>query len=83
MTFSDALVILKAGQKVARKGWNGKNMWLRICRSYSDPHFKVTETPEAEGTLMDWIGMKTATNTFVPWLASQSDLLTDDWEIVP
>lgn len=33
--------------------------------------------------LLPWIGMKTADNNFVPWLASQTDILAEDWEVVP
>lgn len=81
--FGRAIVALKNGMRVCRKGWNGKGMWLRYVSPYHDAHFKVTETPEAQGTLLPWIGMKTADNGFVPWLASQTDVLAEDWVILP
>jgi len=71
MNFSDALVLLKAGNKVARRGWNGKGMWLNL--QVPDPHSKMT---------LPYIYMKTADDHQVPWLASQTDILAEDWELV-
>ena len=83
MDFSDALLFLKKGVKVAREGWNGKNM----CIMYAlNGEFTIpTETPSEMGKrfpLEPFIVMKTADNKFVPWLASQTDLLADDWIVV-
>ena len=78
LSFGHALVALKAGHRVARGGWNGKGMWLLfIPRS----HWETTRFTEGLEDL-PWIGMKTADNKFVPWLASQTDMLADDWCIV-
>lgn len=86
MTFSDALFHLKQNQKVCRHGWNGKGMFIFLVPGST---FKVNRAPllgiYPEGTEISYqphIDMKTAGNTIVPWLASQSDLLADDWEIV-
>ncbi|MFP3675023.1 DUF2829 domain-containing protein, partial [Bacillus sp. SIMBA_031] len=67
-SFGDALIALKAGMRVARVGWNGKGLWLSLRLVKGDVMDCGTggEFPEA-----DWIGMKTADNKFVPWLASQ------------
>jgi hypothetical protein len=81
MSFGHALQAMEDGQRVARSGWNGKGMWLRRVDPYNDLHFKVSETPDAQGTLLPYIAMKTADNGFVPWLASQSDMLAKDWLI--
>jgi hypothetical protein len=76
MSFGMALEALKMGLRVARVGWNGKGIFLELF------------TPSGLGLLMSqgeriselpWIGMKTADNKFVPWLASQTDMLSDDW----
>lgn len=77
-SFSDAIRFLKRGLKVARKGWNGKGMYLECVDPYMNRQFKLTETDPA-GTFLPWIGIKTADNGFVPWLASQSDMLAEDW----
>lgn len=82
MSFGHAVELLKSGAKIARTGWNGKGMWLRHVSPYNDAHFRIEETPEAEGTLLPYIGMKTADNGFIPWLASQADVLAEDWCIV-
>lgn len=71
MNFGEALEMLKLGHLVARKGWNGKGMWL--CLQLPDAHSKMT---------LPYIYMKTADEQRVPWLASQTDVLSSDWELV-
>jgi hypothetical protein len=68
MDFGQALGILKAGEKVSRSGWNGKGMWLAL------------QTPDANSKMsLPYIYMKTADDKLVPWLASQTDVLANDW----
>lgn len=67
-SFSKALDLLKAGHRLGRQGWNGKGMWLELQRP--DAHSKMT---------LPYIYMKTADNNVVPWLASQTDMLAEDW----
>lgn len=75
-SFGEAIKYLKRGMKVARKGWNGKGMYLFIvdgedltsCLSAGD--FKCTTS----------VCMKTAQNTItVGWNASQADMFAEDW----
>lgn len=98
LTFGDALVALKQGKKVAREGWNGKGMWLVFVKPYSDAvhsgntpcfSYRAFELPEgANGepkkspTLLPYIAMKTVGDELVPWLASQTDVLAEDWLIL-
>ena len=77
LTFSEALEALKRGDRVARSGWNGKEMWIELV--LADKWTALSIYNE----LLPWIGMKTADDKFVPWLASQTDLLAEDWEFVP
>jgi len=77
MDFSTALQELKAGQRISRAGWNGKKMWLQLIGA---EHYDVPEISEAY-RILPWIGMKTADDCFVPWLASQTDILAYDWGI--
>ena len=77
--FGDAIRVLKVGGRVARAGWNGKGMWLKLVPT--DLADKISFEHEALGAL-PWIGMKTADEKFVPWLASQTDILATDWGIV-
>lgn len=83
--FGDALVALKQGKKVSRSGWNGKGMWLGLVSG--DQWGLGSEAPfdygqAGPGMLLPWIGMKTADDKFVPWLASQTDVLADDWGVL-
>ena len=91
MTFGMAIEAMKQGCKVARKGWNGKGMYIWImpgstiknCKSITDPRLKEIDTAEGEIRFLDSIRMRTATgDVLTGWLASQSDMLSDDWMIV-
>lgn len=89
MNFGDALVALKQGKRVARKGWNGKNMSVAYQKGYPDGIPCNKNTAQAwgmeEGELFKcrpYLQMRCADGTFQMWLASQSDILADDWYIV-
>lgn len=91
MDFGDAIRALKAGKKVARSGWNGKGMYLWLlpaamvkaewCR---EAHLK--EVAEANGGEIEALGsirMMTADRKVLTgWLASQTDVLAEDWVVV-
>ena len=86
MPFGLAVEAMKMGKKVARVGWNGKGMFVFLVQGST---FKVSRAPlnqfYEEGTEVNYcphIDMKTADNKIVPWLASQTDVLADDWYIV-
>lgn len=83
MDFSDALRHLKAGKSVTREGWNGKGMFVYLVPG---SRFTVNGPPllgiYPEGREIDYrphLDMRTADGSCVPWLASQTDLLADDW----
>lgn len=85
--FEMALVALKEGYRVTRKGWNGKGMWLAIVKHEDMINYPVNsivsiDHPAYDYTMVPWIGMKTADDKFVPWLASQTDQLADDWMVL-
>jgi hypothetical protein len=84
--FGHALAVLKSGNRVARAGWNGKGMFLFLVPGST---FKVNRPPllgiYPEGTEIEYhahIDMKTAQGYVVPWLASQADMLAEDWHAV-
>ena len=94
MNFGLALEALKRGSAVARKGWNGKGMWLSLScnrtREVAAEHFWSPHNAQfardngGTATVLPTITMKTATGEILMgWLASQSDMLSDDWEILP
>lgn len=68
-SFSTALSHLKSGSRVTRAGWNGKGMYLEL--QVPDANSKMT---------LPYIYIKTVDDNFVPWLASQTDLLAEDWQ---
>lgn len=80
MNFGQAIEALKEGKRVARKGWNGKGIYLEL--QIPDANSKMTlpyiyiVTSRLETTNPD------APKGVVPWLASQTDMLSDDWVVV-
>ena len=86
MDFGDAIRAMKTGAKVARADWNGKSMFVFLV---SGSTFEVNRAPLLDiypaGTTINYhahIDMCTADSTIVPWLASQTDVLAEDWELV-
>lgn len=81
-SFGDAINFLKAGKKVARKGWNGKDMFLFLATDiefHTEADLSCMSDLEGDLTLPAVV-MKTADDHFcVGWLASQTDMLADDW----
>lgn len=77
LPFGLAVEALKKGLKVSRTGWNGKGMWLRLAPASS--YNALFENDNAVEEILPWIAMKTVDNKLVPWLASQTDVLADDW----
>lgn len=82
MKFSEAIEEAKTGKKISRKGWNGKEQYVELatCLSYT----------RADGTVVnakhDAIGNKAlafvgTSGVQIGWLASQADMLADDWEV--
>ena len=78
LTFGDALSLLKRGAKVARNGWNGKGMWLEL--QVPDANSKMTLPYVFLCYPTDRISATPGAR--VPWLASQSDMLAEDWGVV-
>ncbi len=87
-SFGDAIVLLKQGKKVARKGWNGKGMylWLKPATTIQASWCKdpilldIVNDNGGEAEAVGTICMRTADNKILTgWLASQTDILTEDW----
>lgn len=89
MDFGMAIIALKRGECVARKGWNGKGMFLTL-QTGSEVDGSNMRNEGAKNYYGDnkvkiapHIDMKAADETYVVgWLASQTDMLAEDWEIV-
>lgn len=94
MDFGDAIRALKQGKKVARSGWNGKGMWLSLSgpdgprsveasKFWSENNRKYAEECGGDVLVHPCITMKASDGAIVMgWLASQTDMLSNDWEIV-
>jgi len=68
MNIGDAVELLKSGATVTRAGWNGANQYLAL------------QTPDANSKMsLPYIYITTVQGTLVPWHASQTDILADDW----
>lgn len=91
--FGLALTILKNGGKVRRAGWNGKGMWLALscgdtrdvaAENFWSPHnAEFARQNGGTAKVLPSITMKTATGEILMgWLASQTDMLAEDWELV-
>jgi len=85
LSFSEALDLIKSGKLLQREGWNGKGMFVFLVQG---SRFQVNRAPLNAifpgGTTIDYnahIDMRTAQGRIVPWLASQDDLLSDDWQV--
>ena len=91
LNFGDAIKALKEGKKVARKGWNGKNIWLWLkpagtikAEWCKDAMLKeIVDANGGEAEALGTICMKTADNKILTgWLASQTDMLCEDWMVI-
>ena len=78
MDFSDALREAKAGNKIARKGWNGKGMWV-ACESVAG---KVTNHDVTAKISHPLLLIKNVNDTFATWVPSITDIFAEDWEVL-
>ena len=91
MDFGEALKAVKSGKRAAREGWNGKGMWIAFSpgaqslppeRFWSEQNRKYAEEVGPVDVL-PCLTMKTATGEILMgWLASQTDMLAEDWAVV-
>ena len=75
--FSVALKVVKAGKRIQRSGWNGKGMWVQ--------YHPAQNLCQYDGTMIsvrEYLMMRTAQGDYVPWLASQTDILATDWMVL-
>lgn len=83
MNIGWAVENLKAGERVCRRGWNGKGMWLGYVPGHAWNITDVEDVPSLEGTryCLSFVMMSVVGGDLVPWLCSQTDLLAEDWEL--
>lgn len=71
MNFSEALDKIKSGSFMRRRGWNASNQYVALHK----------EDPKDEWNFLSFLYIKTVEEQYVPWVASQTDLLANDWEV--
>lgn len=84
--FGRALAILREGGRVARQGWNGRGMWIGLQPGYPDGVSANANAAAVYGVapgekiiIRPYLAMRTVNGEYVPWVATQSDLLAGDW----
>lgn len=89
--FGEALALLKDGFRVTRSGWNGNGMWLVLspgCEELRPDRIRSEQIQDyandhgGTASFRPYIMMLTAQGDFVPWVASQTDLLAADWQVL-
>lgn len=89
--FEMALAAIRQNLKLMRKGWNGVGMWVALSPGFTlqasgvfspaiSAELRKTDEP---GQFRPYLMMRTAQGDYVPWVASQTDILADDWQLVP
>jgi len=71
LTFSEALGAVKGGYAIQRAGWNGKD--LKVLAQYPDEHSKMS---------LPYLYIEYPNGDRCPWLASQTDIMAEDWAIL-
>ena len=86
MDFGEAIKALKVGKQLARKGWNGKGIFIALMSGNFFEDFNGQKCMTHDYIYIDTTGLKTTNDSApldrVPWLASQTDMLADDWKVV-
>lgn len=84
MSFGLALEACKMGKRIARKGWNGKGMYVFLADEVAfHTAADISEFEDTGVPVLDCLCMRTADRSICPgWLASQTDMLADDWVIL-
>lgn len=82
-SFSEAIRYLKRGLKVARKGWNGKEQYIQLATniSYQASNGEIVNAEHADigNAAIAFVGTR---GVQLGWLASQADMLAEDWRLV-
>lgn len=83
MNFGEAIIAMKEGKRVQRSGWNGKNQYIELASniSYTNPKGEVINA-EHDAIGNQAVAFVGTSGVQLGWLASQSDMLANDWKIV-
>lgn len=83
MDFGTAILLVKAGFRAKRKGWNGQSQYIELAKSISyvnaDDMIVNADHKDIESKAIAFVGTR---GVQLGWLASQADMLAEDWEIL-
>lgn len=79
-SFSWALMILKEGTKIQRKGWNGKGLWVACEKIYTHTDIQIQDVNSTFSHPI--LVIKNVNGQFATWVPSITDLFADDWEVI-
>lgn len=86
LTFGLAIEAAKKGQKIARRGWNGKGMFVYFVPDGRYPArtdaAKSIAAEDGKVSYGAYLAIKTVQGNVIPWLASQADMLAEDWKVL-
>ena len=81
-TFGEAIEMMKNGKRMSRRGWNGKRQYIELatCISYKNPDGEIVNAEHAAigNKAIAFVG---TSGVQMGWLASQADMLAEDWEV--
>lgn len=87
VSFGDAVLAMKAGRRVTRAGWNGQGMFAYLVPAASYPaQTGAAKAHYGEGALVPYrayLALKTAQGDVATWSPSCSDVLAEDWQVLP
>lgn len=81
-TFSDALIYLKRGKRLARSGWNGKNMFVYFMKDTTDVEFENEYDGFELDTRIEPYFLLISSDKANTWVPSVSDILANDWHVI-
>lgn len=80
--FGQAIEMMKSGVRMSRRGWNGKRQYIELatCISYKNPDGEIVNAEHAAigNKAIAFVG---TSGVQMGWLASQADMLAEDWEV--
>ena len=81
MDFGEAISAVKAGMRACRKGWNGKNQYIQLATgiSYKTVGGEIVNCDHIGNAAIAFVG---TSGVQMGWLASQADMLAEDWVIL-
>jgi Protein of unknown function (DUF2829) len=82
MDFSTALIKMRQGNKVTRKAWRNKGVYIYLFNPYCNDDMDFYEKSSLQGTFTGFIMMKTSDNSLTPWQPNHIGLLAEDWEVI-